>query len=101
MSNRGTRPSSPNACSEVDGLATAARALRVRVVELEPVPHHAAHEVELHAAEIHEALRIDDDRYAVRREHFIRRPQLLRPLEDVREPRAPATAHADANLRIG
>ncbi len=66
-SNRAGRPSSPNASSELDALSTAARALGVRVVELEAVAHHPAHEVERHAAEEHEALRIDDDRRRRRR----------------------------------
>src|SRR5450755_4360287 len=59
-SNRAGKPSSSNA-SELDRLSTATRALGVRVVELEPVTHHPLHEVEAHAAEVHERLRIDDD----------------------------------------
>src|SRR5690606_35043267 len=64
-SNCAGRPSSPNASLELDALSTTTRTLGVRIVELEAVTHHAAHVVEGHAAEIHEALRVDDDRDTV------------------------------------
>src|SRR4051812_4138555 len=100
-SNCAGRPSSSKApgelALELDGLSTAALALGVRVVELEPVPHEVAHEVELHPAEVHEALRIDDDRRAVRRELLVGRAERVGPLEHVREAGAAAAAHADAD----
>src|SRR5262249_12033073 len=100
-SNCAGRPSNPKASLELDALSTAARALRVRVVELEPVTHHAAHEVEGHAAEGYEALRIDADRDTVVGELLVRRLELVSPLEDVREARAAAAAHAHTNARVG
>src|SRR5262245_42544154 len=100
----GARPSSANGSwppLELDGLATATRALGVGVVELEPVAHHPAHEVALHAAEVDQALRIDHDRDPVLGEHRVGRTDLLGPLEHVGETRAAAAAHADADHRVG
>src|SRR5262249_2627197 len=99
-SNRGSIPRAAKR-SELNRLSTAARALRIGIVELEAVAHHPAHEVELHAREVDEALRVDDDRHAERREDLVGRLRLLGPLEDVREARAASAAQADADRGLG
>src|SRR5262245_14693903 len=86
---------------ELHRLAAAALSLGVRVVELEAVPHHPAHEVELHAGEVDQALGVDDDRHAVRRELLVGRSPLIRPLEHVGEAGAAAAADADADPGVG
>src|SRR5690242_4762527 len=89
------RPAAGGAAgSELDGFATAARTLGVGIVELEAVAHHPAHEVELHAAEIDQALGVDHDRDPVLREHLVGGAGLLGPLEHVGEAGAAAAAHA-------
>src|SRR6266581_3497601 len=56
---------------ELDRFAAAARALDVRVVELEAVTHDRGHEVELGAVEVDEALRIDVELDAVLLEDLV------------------------------
>src|SRR5664279_4975182 len=75
-----------SAASDVETLAAPASILDVRVVELESLVQSFAGEVELGAVEVRQALRIDDDRDAVRLEGNVLGLELVGEFQLVREP---------------
>src|SRR5262245_60251853 len=62
---RAASPAARSGSSNVEGLSTTATVLLVGIVELEPLVQALAHEVELGAVEIGEALRIDEHAHAI------------------------------------
>src|SRR5262245_13656161 len=79
------------------GTAAAARRLRVRVVEHEPLADQIRVVVEHGAVEIQQALPVHVDLRAVRPlEHFVAETRLLLPREGVAQPGAAAALDADA-----
>src|SRR3954467_13483989 len=88
-----------NACLELDALAPAARPFRIRVRELEAPAHHRGLVLQRRAVEVDEALRIDEappPPVLDGRPLVLGARLLIRPLEQIREPRAAAAADTDA-----
>src|SRR5260221_11211181 len=92
----GTQKPGPPGFSDVKGLSAAAAVLLVGVVELESFVEALAHEVELRAVEVGEALRVDEHAHPVALEGGVLRLHVVRELELVREARASRGAHAEA-----
>src|SRR5258706_3786559 len=92
----GTQKPGPAGSSDVKGLSAAAAVLLVGVVELEALVEALAHEVELGAVEVGEALGVDQDSHAVALEGLVLGLHLVGEFELVREPRAACGAHAKA-----
>src|SRR5436190_22767697 len=83
------------AVSDVETFAAAACILDVRVVELEPFVQALACEIELEAVEVGQALRIDDDGYAVTFETQVLGLEIVGVFNLVGEPGATRRAHAE------
>src|SRR5215212_11420126 len=82
--------------------AAAARALRVWILEEEPLAHEVRVVIEHRVVEQAEAARIDEDpRVPGSREHAVVGPRLLLPAEHVLVPGAPARAQAHAQPSAG
>src|SRR5258706_8543092 len=94
MRKPGSDPGPPR--SDVERFSAAAAVFFVRVVELEALVEALAHEVELRALEVREALRIDEDAHAVRLEFLVLGLALVGELELVGKARAAGGAHAQA-----
>src|SRR5512139_2374903 len=82
--------------SDVERLPAPATVLLVRVVELEALVEALAHEVELRAVEVGEALRVDEHLHAVRLELEVALLRLVGELELVGHARAAGGLHPEA-----
>src|SRR2546425_2900513 len=83
-------------------LPAAAARLHIRILDREAGAHHAVvHEVDLAAAEVRQAVRIDVDLDALGIDHVVVRRGLLFPAELVRHPGAAAAHHTDPETPLG